>query len=282
MPLLRSGDTGVAGIQFARADSLLSRAEALDSQWVEPIVERGLLALERVKARFETRSSIETGLNHANRALALEPNDPGALELRAFLRYFWWALVEPEMESQTASHWLENVEHDLRAAIKSEPTRASAHATLSHVLAARGAPVEAYMEARTAYELDVYLEEPQVTLWRLFVSAYDLPRPSDARRWCNEGRRRFAQDPRFVQCGIWIASLPGTNVDPKEVWALYRKHLELNPAQPENIQDRVALMAVAAGLARAGLRDSAQAVADKGRNDTLDPGRELAYLQAFV
>jgi class 3 adenylate cyclase/TolB-like protein len=291
IPLLRSGDTGVTGVQFARADSLLARAESLDPNWVEPIVERGRLALEVARTLFraslrgtevETKRWIEIGLDHARRALERERDHAGALELRGTLRYLWWLAVEPGMDSERASRLLGDVERDLRAAIDAEPNRASAHATLSHLLAARGAPVEAYMEARKAYEADAYLEDPDMALWRLFTSAYDFPQPEEAARWCKEGLQRFAQDPRFVQCGIWMASMPDTRVDPKEVWSLYQLHRNLVPAQPENLEDRMALMAVAAALARAGLPDSAQAVARRARADQIDPGRELAYHEAFV
>jgi hypothetical protein len=230
----------------------------------------------------ETKQWIEIGLDHARRALERDPDHAGALELRGTLRYFWWLAVEPEMDPGRTTRLLGDVERDLRAAIDAEPSRASAHATLSHLLAARGAAVEAYMEARKAYEMDAYLEDPEVALWQLFVSAHDLLRPEEAARWCNEGRQRFAQDPRFVQCGIWLASMPDARVDPKEVWSRYRLHRDLVPAQPENLEDRWALMAVAAALARAGLPDSAQAVARRARADEIDPGRELAYLEAFV
>jgi hypothetical protein len=139
------------------------------------------------------------------------------------------------------------------------------------------------MEARNAYERDPYLEgDPAVALWRLFVSASDLPHPEEAARACKEGRQRFPQDPRFVQCGIWMASMPEAYVDPKEVWSLYRLHQTLVPAQPVNMDDRWALMAVAAALARAGLPDSAKAVARRARADQIDPGRELAEMEAFV
>jgi hypothetical protein len=138
------------------------------------------------------------------------------------------------------------------------------------------------MEARKAYEADAYFEGPEVALSRLFTSAYDLSQTDEATRWCKEGRRRFAQDPRFVQCGIWLASMPEARVDPKDVWSLYRLHRDLVPAQPENLQDRRALMGVAAALARAGLPDSAQSVAHRARANPIDPTRELANMEAFV
>jgi class 3 adenylate cyclase/TolB-like protein len=291
IPLLLSGDTGVTGAQFARADSMLARAESLDPSWVEPVVERGLLALEIARSLFraslkgsegETRRWIEVGLEHARRALEREPDHAGARELRGTLRYLWWHAVEPEMDSDRRARLLGDVERDLRAAIDAEPSRASAHNTLSHLYSARGAPVEAYMEARKAYEADAYFEGPEVALSRLFTSAYDLSQTDEATRWCKEGRRRFAQDPRFVQCGIWLASMPEARVDPKDVWSLYRLHRDLVPAQPENLQDRRALMGVAAALARAGLPDSAQSVAHRARANPIDPTRELANMEAFV
>jgi class 3 adenylate cyclase/TolB-like protein len=290
IPILRSGDTGVTGVQFARADSLLARAEALDPNWVEPVVERGQLALAVARTLYraslrdtevETKRWIEIGLDHARRALERDPDHAGALELRGTLRYLWWLAVEPEMDPERTTRLLGDVERDLRASIDAEPSRASAHATLSHLLVARGAPVEAYIEAQKAYEMDAYLEDPDV-YWRLFTGAYDLPHPEDAARWCKEGRQHFAQDPRFVQCGIWLSSMPDARVDSKEVWSLYRLHESLVPAEPANLDDRWARMAAAAALARAGLADSAQAVARRARADSIDPSRELAYLEAFV
>ena len=76
--------------------------ERLDPKWVTPPIERGWLAYRQTDlvdgfdkplySKWTTR-----GLEDANRALKLKPDDPDALELRGILQYLRWILnLEPD------------------------------------------------------------------------------------------------------------------------------------------------------------------------------------------
>ena len=74
---------------------------------------------------------------------------------------------------------------------------------LAHFYYQRDDIVEANLAARRAYEADAYHSAADVNLWRLWSSSYDLEVHPQALHWCEEGRRRFPEDPRFVECGLW-------------------------------------------------------------------------------
>src|SRR4029453_10678528 len=83
--LYAAGDTSAAQRTLSTADSVLSLAEKLASDWVEPIVLRGWVAVDRIElAEARTAEAISQwaprGLAHAERALARKPNYPSALE----------------------------------------------------------------------------------------------------------------------------------------------------------------------------------------------------------
>ena len=58
-----------------------------------------------------------------------------------------------------------------------------------------------------AYEADPYLTNANVTVWRLFVTSYQLDDANEAKKWCDEGQRRFPNDYRFAECQIWYFGL---------------------------------------------------------------------------
>lgn len=284
-PLVKAGALEEAGRIYDRADSLLVRARAADSAWVQPVVQRGWIAHER--SRWSEGSDVETflrwngtSLEHAREALRIEPDDPSALELRGTVR-LWRALFAPERDPERAEAQLEEAEQDLRAAVEANPGQAGAWYKLTVPLAARGELREAKLAAERAIEADAYLREADEILWRLFAMSYDLNQPAEAEQWCGEGRQRFPEDAYFVQCQIWLMTLPGVPADPSRAWALMEEHERLVP--PDVLRKKWNQTAVAAVLARAGLRDSAIAVAVRARADErVDPARALMNVEAFV
>lgn len=287
VPLVEAGELDASAVQFDRADSMLARAKTLDPGWVEPLVHRGWLAYWRSRWSwsYDQQSSarwIEIGLGHADRALKSEPDHPEALSLRGHLKYWQWVL-RVERDPQRAEQLIEEAEQDLRAAIATNPVEAAAHAMLSNVLAARGATVEAALSARRAYEADAYLREADDILWRLFVVDYDLNRLTEASRWCREGHRRFPAEPRFVECPVWLMTMPGAVPDLAEAWTLLSEYVDLWPPQEQEFRRRWLQLAVAAAVARAGLADSAAAVAVRARgNEEIDPDGDLIETEALV
>ncbi len=286
-PLVEIGNLEEAGRMYDRADSLLAEAQAADTLWVEPLLQRGWLAHDRLEW-FESSDPggeslrwNETGLQYANAALHVSPRNPDALELRGRF-HLKRALFAPAGNPAEADSQLRAAEEDLRAAIEANPEQAGAWRSLSIPLAARGEPHAAKMAAERAYEADAYLEEADDILWRLFAHSYDLNQPAEATRWCREGNRRFPEDPAFVQCQLWLMTLPGVPADPDRAWSLLDEYNRLAPPQ-EVLRRKWNETAAAAVLARAGLADSAVAVAVRARTDeTIDSGRSVLYAEAFV
>ncbi len=97
--LAAKGDVVGSDRWFSNADSLFALAEKTDGKWVEPIALRAALAYgrSRIVGRdpAKIRPWVTVGLSHANRALALDPENADALEVRGNLNYWsWFANVE--------------------------------------------------------------------------------------------------------------------------------------------------------------------------------------------
>jgi eukaryotic-like serine/threonine-protein kinase len=280
-----SGDTATARGRLHLADSLLALSEARDRNWVDPIVMRGAVALKRSRisrhppemARWD-----DEGMISAERALKLDPRNAAALELRGTLRYWKW-LNDLIPDPREAEKSLDEAEADLRSALKITPERASAWSVLSSVASNKSDPDEAAYAARRAYEADAYLWAAPDIWWRLYNTAYDNLKFADASFWCSQGQSRFPSNPRFVQCRLWLLTMPGTKPDIGEAWGLVAELRKLTPEAEWPLYGREGTMLVAAALARAGLADSARRVLVRSRGDaTMDPSRELLVDEAIV
>ena len=286
-PLVTAGDIPATTRQFARVDTLLAQAETADPKWVTPITQRGWITYRqaRLSGSFDKTyyaDRIAKGLGHADRALKLQPGDPDALELRGTLRYLRW-LLNLAPDADEAAGLLANAEKDLRASVAANPDQASAWTTLSHLLVNKLETAEAKLAALRAYEADPYLTNANLTLWRLFSTSLDLEDGVEAKRWCAEGLRRFPNDPRFAECQIWLFALKGEKPDINRAWSLLEDYVRLSPPNQRDFLRLRGQMLVAMALARAGLKDSARAVAARSRADaTMDPPRELVSFEALV
>ena len=285
--LVDAGDIKAATRQIAGADSVLAQAEAADPQWVIPIVKRGWLDYRQSrlagsldKTYYSTWT--ERGLAHADRALKLKPDDPDALELRGTLRYWRWLLNLSPGVTESAK-LLADAEQDLRQSVAANPTQATAWNSLSHMLLAKAEFAEAKLAALRAYEADPYLRDANKTVWRLFQASLELEDGVEAAHWCSEGQNRFPQDPRFAECQLWLFALKDQKPDVSRAWKLVDEYVQMSPpAQREFIRLRGQMLATFA-MARAGLADSARAVAARSRADaTQDPARELVYFEALL
>ncbi len=282
---LDAGDVEAASQEFSRADSLFAEAASLDDKWASPEIARGWIDYRRARelARGFDKAHyaewIEKGLVHADRALALAPNDPDALELRGTFRYLNYLLnLVPDAEQE-----LSLAEQDLVASVRANPQQASALTTLSHLLMNQGKTAQAKVQAQRAYEADPYLSNVDRTIWRLFTSSLDLDEAVEATRWCEEGRRRFPDDPRFVECQIRVFALRGQTPDVPKLWRLVDEYVEKSAENLREFRRKRAGMFVAMALVRAGLPDSARAVAVRSRADAeIDTARELAWFEAIV
>jgi hypothetical protein len=97
------------------------------------------------------------------------------------------------------------------------------------------------------------------------------------------GEQRFPDYYRFTECQIWLFALKGTPPDVKQAWKLYDEFMKVSPPSLKEFNQLYGQMLVAMALARAGLADSARAVAVRSRgNATVDPTKDLAYYETLV
>jgi serine/threonine-protein kinase len=281
--LLEEGDYDGGFAAWEAADSVLSLAEALDSNWIEPIVLRGQIAYSRAReaeSAEEYEDWTATGLSHAERALALEPSDARALELRGTLNYSTWVFLKPA-DPDEANALLNSARADLEAATNADPTLASAFSTLSHLYYQIPDVSNVVISARRAYEEDAYLDLAPQILMRLFNGSADLEQFAQADRWCLEGARRFPQQPRFLICELRLMTTPYQAPDLDRAWELVAQLDSITDDEYWHIEAR---MLAGGALARADLPDSARAVLVAAReriSHENDPEQELLSVEAY-
>jgi serine/threonine-protein kinase len=229
---------------------------------------------------------IDVALAHAGRALAIERKDPDALELRGTVQY-WKYLLRLEQDSAKAAALRASARSDLEEATRIRPTQAGAWASLSHLYGndPDKSATDVLFAARRAYEADAFLSNAPKILERLFYAAYDLDQPVDARHWCAEGTRRFPGESAFTICQIYLMTMRGQDPQPATAWQLAGRDalVEGQTSGPPEFQKAEARMMVACVLARAGLKDSARAVAQSALQTTeVDPTRFLYRQHAFA
>lgn len=296
--LAAAGDPS-AGAVAARADSLLASAERLDGTWIEPPRIRAQLAVDRVQEVHtpeERARWVQEGVAHADRVLALDPDDARGLELRGTLRFFAH-LAHLAHDAREHEALLREAREDLERAVRLDRSLASAQATLSILYYQPGIAdlPAAALAARQAYEGDAYLRTADDIVDRLFWTNLDMGQFSQARRWCDEGRRRFPGDSRFLRCQLWLMTSPGAAPDVDQAWAIQRELSDLDHGvgATEGIRGRM-LLAGALGRASEGagggarstlLADSARRVLESAHDEYLridDPRRELMSVEAFA
>jgi TolB-like protein len=292
--LAAEDEMGPAAARFARADSMLAQAEALDDKWPEPIVLRGNIAYRQARLESERTlidAHISRGLEHARRAVALDVRNADATELRGTLRYLRW-LFSLEPDPVRAEALLRDAETDLRSAVAISPTNASAWSVLSHLQYQKPDFTEAKLAAQRAYEEDAYLSAASEIVWRLYTTSYDLEDFGGANQWCQEGRARFAENPRFAECRLWMMTTRGTAPDIAFAWSLLDSLRARMPEARWEDERRNAELGVAAVIARAAAADSSQRLrlVDSARKVLArarptrqeDPEGELLGTEAFV
>ncbi|MGI8402984.1 MAG: hypothetical protein ACR2NS_15470 [Gemmatimonadaceae bacterium] len=231
----------------------------------------------------EVARLIDAGMAHANRAIALDPRNPDALELRGTLytRPIANGLVSNQRKVDELLH---SAETDLRAAIAVNPAQAGALYVLSTVQYQKGANrIEALSLAQRAYEADAYLTAAPQILWGLYSTSYDLGEFPNAKTWCDEATHRFPTQMVSARCRLWIMTFRAVRADPAEAWARAADYVAAASPQEREYYRREGQVVVAAVLARAGLADSARHVLVRARADrTVDPRGELIGYEAFV
>jgi serine/threonine-protein kinase len=283
--LEQSGKIEDASKQLLVADTLLAQAESLDGSWTDPIVLRGQLAARQERLTADATAAqkwIDVGIAHANRAIAINPRDADALELRGSLR------TRPVIrrfvtDKSQVDGLVRQAEQDLRASIAVNPTQAISLYILSQIQYVKHDAVESLNLAQRAYDADAYLTAAPDILFRLYVTSYDLESFVNAQSKCDELKRRFPKHPLAARCQLWIMTAKGISSDPAEAWRRAAEYENAAPPQMREYTKHEAQIAVADVLGRAGLPDSARRVLVRARADrTIDPTGELIGYEAFV
>ena len=278
-------DAASAAALYAHADSLLDRAEQADPSWVQPTIQRARVAylrsrLETVPRQIDKWVSI--GLGHADRALHAEPENPDALEIRGTLR-FWRYSKGLEPDPAASEKLLSDAQSDLETATRINPQQVNAWNILSVLYYQRRNLAEANRAARNAYEADAFLGSADATLYRLFVTSYDLELFVPAMDWCQKGSRRFPNNPQFAHCQLMLLSTNAADPDVGRAWQLAGEAERLTPEPRRPYAQLYEQIFVAAVLARANLADSARHVLERSKgNAQIDPQKELLGYEAFV
>jgi DNA-binding SARP family transcriptional activator/TolB-like protein/tetratricopeptide (TPR) repeat protein len=281
--LIAMGDTAEAARAFSLADQLLADAEDAAPDWIEPIVARAELASQAAEDfapadRTYDIGWVQRGMRHADRALDLAPDDPGALEARGTLLAYLAAMADVQA---AADSLLVEAATTLRRAADLDATRASAWSQLSRVLQRQAEFAEAKWAAERAYEEDAFLADATRILFLLCQNSIELRDWAEVTRWCSEGRRRFPDRGSFVAAQLTALAGPeGPEPDVSTAWQLGEKMLELSPPQRQVERRPRVLMEVAAVLARAGRPDSARAVIELARASVVGSDPETDYYEA--
>jgi TolB-like protein/tRNA A-37 threonylcarbamoyl transferase component Bud32 len=286
---MAQGDTAALNRDFRAADSLLASAEKADDKWADPVVARAFLSYRRSRFPgldpFAAKEWITQGMVHADRALALDPDNPDALEIRGNLQYWTWLLgLEPD--NGRAQALLLSARADLQKATERNPAQAGAWASLSHLYyqTEDNSLVDVNLAARNALNADAFLSNASVIMNRLFLSSYDLGQFPDADRWCQELNRRFAASMDAVLCELFLQTTRArTTPDVAQSWVLADSVTARAPESERPFRRMYSSMLVGWVLARAGLNDSARAVIERSQgNADIDPTRDLTLLGAYA
>jgi TolB-like protein len=281
---LWDSDAAAAARGLDRADSLLARAETLDPGWPGPILYRGWLA--RTRAGYASvipgvfaEEPLRDALGHADRALALAPENAEALDLRGTARYELWDATAAE--GPAAEQLLDLAEADLRAATERDPSRAQAWWTLSEVLRQRTRFEESRRFAARALDEDAFLETASDIINQLFHTSFELEDHSEAQRWCAEGKRRFPNYVDFRICELLIlATVDDMEPDIERARGVADTLVVVRAEQDRPVFRAYADMQIAKLFARSGERDSAQVLIQRAHGDEFQLW--LAYDEAHA
>lgn len=276
--------------QLASADSLLRQAQEADSEWTEPVLERGWVALEQ--SLYTTRNAmprlVRQALAHAEQAERMGLDDADVAELLGNVRFNLARLAIRAARPDSGEALLQSARRDLETAVRKEPRRARAWALLSVVFHVLGEHEKAYFAADRAYKVDAYLKTPENVRSDLFQRALLFGRFDLAAEQCAAGGREFPDDWHFRECRlVLMAWSDSTRAEPPVAEAALReirKAYRLSAVRPEEMDYYPThwQMLYAEVLARAGQRDSARAILRRVRGASPTDRVSMAYDEAYL
>ncbi|HET9453330.1 MAG TPA: protein kinase [Gemmatimonadaceae bacterium] len=292
--LRESGARDGALASLAAADSLLALASDEDRRWTTPVALRAQAALSGARTTGDagaTRAFIDSGLAHAERALALQPRNPDALELKGRLLYM---KIDRHIvtERREMDRVLAEAEAVLNQAVAADKNQAGAWEALGALHYRKPDLLSVIRSLEKAYEADAYLRSARSILVSLFFATYNLELFPEAMQKLAEFQRRFPHDPFGIEARLFMYRAKGQPVDLDSAWAYLAEYERRTPEAQRPLRRRRGEILVAGAIARksidmggdARLADSARAVLLRARtNDrSIDPRRDLAANEASV
>jgi tetratricopeptide (TPR) repeat protein len=268
---------------WLRADSLYRVAERLDRKWVTPTIGRGWVALRQALNAGDSlpsSPSMARALQLAEQSLERSGGAPEALALRGFARE--WLATSPGVSG--ADTLMRRAEADLRAALDARPDDARSWYALGDLLYADGRFAESAQALKNALERDAYLVEERAVVSLLFFASLNLEQFDEAGRWCETGLVRYGGDPRFQTCRVILLGWTGkSRRDVAEEWREIQAVEKSDSIGMFASQWNFFRMQAATVAARAGMRDSAQAIIRGIHTDSAaHPGGSVRVEEANV
>ncbi|HEX6926687.1 MAG TPA: adenylate/guanylate cyclase domain-containing protein [Longimicrobiaceae bacterium] len=263
---LRRWDDEAARRALHRADTMVARAESLDPRWAEPVIRRAwylrdLSILEGPLPGYLDDYWSGQALTHAERAVALD--GAAAYEIRGLLR-FGLAMNATGEERQRL---FSQAEADLREATALDESRTVAWVKLSELLVSQGRFSEAVLASERGSRADAFLSNNVDALHQAYYSALQIGATEEANDLCLQGRVRFPTSADFVLCRLFaLASFPEVEPDLAHAQALVDTLAQLVPQDDQSVFRAYGIMLSAEVAARAGLRDSAEALIRQSRS----------------
>jgi hypothetical protein len=279
---------------FVQADSAFAEAEREDPSFATPVVKRALLKYREsrrgdIRDTARLRRLADAGLAHVAHALALNPTNAEAYEIRGNIQYWTWILGMPG-DSAARAALLRQAQADLERATALNPKQAGAWSSLSHLYyqLEEAGTKDVINAARRAIEADSFVVNANVLLRRLFLASYDAMAFESATRYCASLHGRFPKDAGGWSCKLYLLTAEPNVPDVSFAWQLADSVVTRTPKAGSDFEQRRMNMLVAAVLARASadkpsLADSARRVVERAaRGAPVVPTNDLAWFRAFV
>src|SRR5690606_7054390 len=122
---------------------------------------------------------LRDGLARVERSVSSDGGNAAALETLGRISFWYW--LQAPLAADSARAVLVYARNALRGAVAIDPERGSAWSLLSAVLYTQADYPGSYLAADRAYQADVFLENSQEILGRLFMAAYEVSDDESAR-----------------------------------------------------------------------------------------------------
>jgi len=253
---------------LALADTLLEQAEAADRSWVEPVVERTLVALLAGGASpaAAREGRYRAAAAHGTRAVRLAPGSPAAHEAQGRAL---WELTSLAAFADSGPALIRRASEALQAALRLQEERATTLYLLSELWYYQGDFAGSYALAVRGYRADPYLRGRTDLVRRYFRALLSMGEHVRAEAACRQGAEDFPDDLRFADCPLVLMARGHGVADPGTADSLRRELLRRAGAGDASGLDYPPFhwtAMYAAVLARAGRTGEAAVVLDQVRS----------------